>query len=119
VRDIPRSTFAHQDEERFIPLSAGNGELILLTYLRGPKGLNQRNATTNNILASNKQSSITTCSKLSGSNVSLNTLFVISETIFTANHLTCAKHSAFSTNHVAYDTTEHNLATVFLCSFVQ
>jgi len=39
VRDIPRSTFAHQDEARFIPLSAGNGELILLTYLRGPKGL--------------------------------------------------------------------------------
>ena len=37
MRDIPRSTFAHQDEERFIPLSAGNGELILLTYLRGPK----------------------------------------------------------------------------------
>ena len=32
-------TFAHQDEERFFPLSAGNGELILLTYLRGPKGL--------------------------------------------------------------------------------
>jgi len=40
VRDIPRSTFAHQDEARFIPLSAGNGKLILLTYLRGPKGLN-------------------------------------------------------------------------------
>jgi len=40
VRDIPRSTFAHQDEARFIPLSAGNGELILLTYLHGPKGLN-------------------------------------------------------------------------------
>jgi len=39
VRDFPRSTFAHQDEERFFPLSAGNGELILLTYLRGPKGL--------------------------------------------------------------------------------
>jgi len=39
VRDIPRSTFAHQDEARFIPLSADNGELILLTYLRGPKGL--------------------------------------------------------------------------------
>jgi len=41
VRDIPRSTFAHQDEARFIPLSAGNGELILLTYLRGPKGLSK------------------------------------------------------------------------------
>ena len=39
MRDFLRSTFAHQDEERFIPLSAGNGELMLLTYLRGPKEL--------------------------------------------------------------------------------
>jgi len=47
VRDIPRSTFAHQDEARFIPLSAGNGELILLTYLRGPKGLKAKPVLTN------------------------------------------------------------------------
>jgi len=46
VRDIPRSTFAHQDEARFIPLSAGNGELILLTYLRGPKGLTHKSRQT-------------------------------------------------------------------------
>jgi len=36
--DIPRSNFAVQDEERFTPPSAGNGELILLNYNQARKG---------------------------------------------------------------------------------
>jgi len=37
-RGISRGLLLQQDEERFIPPSAGNGELILLNYNQAWKG---------------------------------------------------------------------------------